>query len=85
MTDCEVNEWDKWSDCDVQCGYGTMTRSRSIRVQPANGGRDCPELLQKRGCHGQKCEIRTNDKSEKGNIKNYSSLTFIKDIKKFLI
>ncbi|KAL0267289.1 UNVERIFIED_CONTAM: hypothetical protein PYX00_009604 [Menopon gallinae] len=31
------------------------TRHREIQVQPQNGGKHCPSLMQKRGCQGTKC------------------------------
>ncbi|KAF2885443.1 hypothetical protein ILUMI_20723 [Ignelater luminosus] len=32
-----------------------MSRSRSIKMQPQNGGRHCPSLQQRRGCHVSDC------------------------------
>ncbi|KAJ6216497.1 hypothetical protein RDWZM_007654 [Blomia tropicalis] len=62
VIDCRVSEWDQWSDCDVSCGVGSMSRSRTILSQPQNGGKECPDLHQKRACHGQRCEVQDNDK-----------------------
>ncbi|GAB6022502.1 hypothetical protein CHUAL_006609 [Chamberlinius hualienensis] len=55
VTDCEVTSWEPWSECDAECGPGVMTRSRFVIRDPANGGKPCSELVQKRGCHGNKC------------------------------
>lgn len=43
-----------------------MSRTRSIKRHPQNGGKECAELHQKRGCHGQKCEIRNTAKTSRG-------------------
>ncbi|XP_022235105.1 somatomedin-B and thrombospondin type-1 domain-containing protein-like, partial [Limulus polyphemus] len=56
VIDCEVTDWKPWSKCDVDCGPGMMTRERLIRQEPRNGGKRCPEVVQKRGCLGNKCE-----------------------------
>ncbi|KAJ9584772.1 hypothetical protein L9F63_020883, partial [Diploptera punctata] len=53
--DCVVSAWGPWSECDVECGTGMMTRSRTVEKQPENGGKHCPSLIQKRGCQGTKC------------------------------
>ena len=35
-------EWSQWSKCDVSCGHGTSTRTRSCtNPPPAQGGDDC--------------------------------------------
>ncbi|XP_055299240.1 somatomedin-B and thrombospondin type-1 domain-containing protein [Sitodiplosis mosellana] len=55
VIDCTVSEWGVWSECDVPCGTGMMSRTRSILNAPENGGKHCPSLVQKRGCQGFKC------------------------------
>lgn len=55
VIDCTVSEWGVWSECDVSCGTGMMSRTRSILNAPENGGKHCPSLVQKRGCQGFKC------------------------------
>ncbi|XP_023211060.1 somatomedin-B and thrombospondin type-1 domain-containing protein-like [Centruroides sculpturatus] len=59
VTDCEVSEWGRWSSCNVDCGTGFMSRERNIIQHPQNGGRHCPELIQKRGCLGTRCETKS--------------------------
>ena len=35
-------EWSQWSKCDVSCGHGTSTRTRSCtNPPPIQGGDDC--------------------------------------------
>lgn len=55
VSDCEVSDWGLWSDCDVQCGLGSMKRERKVLREAKNGGKSCPELTQKRGCNGVNC------------------------------
>lgn len=55
VVDCQVSGWGPWSACDVDCGAGTMSRKRSIKVQPENGGKHCPSLEQRRGCQVSTC------------------------------
>ncbi|XP_050299764.1 somatomedin-B and thrombospondin type-1 domain-containing protein [Anthonomus grandis grandis] len=55
VVDCQVTPWGPWSSCDADCGPGTMFRSRSIRMQPQNGGRHCPSLEQRRSCEVSTC------------------------------
>ncbi|XP_013783633.1 somatomedin-B and thrombospondin type-1 domain-containing protein-like [Limulus polyphemus] len=56
VVNCEVSDWGPWSKCDADCGPGMMTRQRFVLKSPQNGGEQCPELSQKRGCAGTKCE-----------------------------
>jgi hypothetical protein len=50
--DCEV-VW-KWGACGESCGKGRRIRHSAIRIQPANGGVQCPKLLS--DCHP--CRLR---------------------------
>ena len=52
--DCEVSEWSAWSECDPQTG--TQSRSRSVTVEPLNGGAACPALEDSRDC-AVDCEV----------------------------
>lgn len=65
VVDCQVTPWGPWSSCDTDCGPGMMSRVRSIEVQPQNGGRHCPSLEQRRGCHVSDCH-RHQDEAIKG-------------------
>ena len=40
--DCQVSDWSAWSECSHFCGGGVRTRTRTILVQPSNGGAACP-------------------------------------------
>ncbi|KAF7274262.1 hypothetical protein GWI33_013068 [Rhynchophorus ferrugineus] len=73
MVDCQVTPWGPWSACDADCGPGTMSRSRSIKIQPQNGGRHCPSLEQRRGCQVSTC-YHHSDPAIKGkkNVKHES-------------
>ncbi len=52
---CQTTEWSTWSPCSATCGGGTQTRTRTITVQPANGGVACPSLTESRQCNTQTC------------------------------
>lgn len=53
--DCQVSDWQPWSECSSACGTGIMTRNRTVVNGPQNGGKHCPSLVQKRGCQGFSC------------------------------
>lgn len=54
--DCQVSDWSDWGPCSKQCGGGTQTQTRTITVQPRNGGKECPSLLtQTKACNEQLC------------------------------
>lgn len=66
VMDCTVSEWGVWSDCDVLCGTGMMSRNRTILSAQKNGGKHCPSLVQKRGCQGIKCHGQRDRRVLKG-------------------
>ncbi|KAM9237466.1 spondin-2 isoform 1-T1 [Dugong dugon] len=54
--DCEVSLWSPWGLCGGHCGtLGSKSRTRYIRVQPANNGIPCPELEEKADCIPDNC------------------------------
>ncbi|XP_017853001.1 uncharacterized protein LOC108606955 [Drosophila busckii] len=55
VLDCQVGEWQGWSECDKSCGAGMMQRTRQILQAAQNGGKHCPTLVQKRACQGYRC------------------------------
>eukprot|EP00746_Dinoflagellata_sp_MGD_P149407 gnl/MRDRNA2_/MRDRNA2_81439_c0_seq1.p1 gnl/MRDRNA2_/MRDRNA2_81439_c0~~gnl/MRDRNA2_/MRDRNA2_81439_c0_seq1.p1 ORF type:complete len:3654 (+),score=523.54 gnl/MRDRNA2_/MRDRNA2_81439_c0_seq1:90-11051(+) len=44
--DCKIGDWSAWSVCDVNCGEGQKSRSRSILQIATAGGKGCTGLLQ---------------------------------------
>jgi len=48
--DCQVSEW---SECSAECGGGS--RTRTILVEPQNGGAPCPPLVEE--CNTDPCPI----------------------------
>lgn len=56
--DCVMSEWSEWSDCDVDCGDGTQTRTRTVLSQPQNGGAACSDVVSEtRACYQPPCPI----------------------------
>ncbi|XP_006893709.1 PREDICTED: spondin-2-like [Elephantulus edwardii] len=54
--DCEVSLWSSWGMCAGHCGkLGTKSRTRYVRVQPANDGTPCPELEEEVHCTPDNC------------------------------
>ncbi|MBC8287833.1 MAG: hypothetical protein H8E42_10220 [Nitrospinae bacterium] len=53
--DCQVSALSAWTACTTTCGGGTSTRTRTIVVQPENGGEACPSLTQTQACNTQPC------------------------------
>lgn len=47
--DCVVSDWSGWSACPCN-GGGTITRTRTVTVPPANGGTACPVLSETQNC-----------------------------------
>ena len=78
VIDCTVSEWGVWSECDVSCGTGMMSRTRSILNAPENGGKHCPSLVQKRGCQGFKCHGQRDRRVLRGMyLLHFFSSTFV--------
>lgn len=44
--DCVMSDWTEWSSCDK----GRSTRTRTVSVQPLNGGEECSALQEEREC-----------------------------------
>jgi len=55
--DCEVSEWSLWSDCSQECDSGTQSRTRSVLVEPLNGGLACPSLSESQSCNTHACPV----------------------------
>lgn len=54
--DCEVSLWSSWGLCAGPCGQlGARSRTRYVRVQPANHGAPCPGLEEEAECVPDNC------------------------------
>lgn len=53
--DCEVSPWSEWGPCSPRCGVGVSQRTRTVLFRPMNGGRECPPLIENRGCFRTQC------------------------------
>eukprot|EP01006_Ploeotia_vitrea_P040132 TRINITY_DN66404_c3_g4_i3.p1 TRINITY_DN66404_c3_g4~~TRINITY_DN66404_c3_g4_i3.p1 ORF type:complete len:2189 (-),score=999.16 TRINITY_DN66404_c3_g4_i3:889-6498(-) len=54
---CEVGDWTPWSECDVACGKGEISRTRKVVTRPENGGRLCPALTEVKPCERAPCPV----------------------------
>eukprot|EP00437_Effrenium_voratum_P009113 CAMPEP_0181425668 /NCGR_PEP_ID=MMETSP1110-20121109/15276_1 /TAXON_ID=174948 /ORGANISM="Symbiodinium sp., Strain CCMP421" /LENGTH=1604 /DNA_ID=CAMNT_0023548859 /DNA_START=40 /DNA_END=4854 /DNA_ORIENTATION=- len=61
--DCVQWPPSEWSECSAKCGTGNQTRERRVAVEPAYGGKSCPEPLKEiRECHADvSCEVVDRD------------------------
>ncbi|XP_035675233.1 spondin-1-like isoform X2 [Branchiostoma floridae] len=55
--DCAVSKWSDFSKCSRSCGGGSMARSRNITQKPLNGGKQCPELSDRKQCNMEACPV----------------------------
>ncbi|XP_015763716.1 PREDICTED: somatomedin-B and thrombospondin type-1 domain-containing protein-like [Acropora digitifera] len=53
--DCEVSPWSDWGPCSPRCGVGVSQRTRTVLFLPVNGGKECPALIENKGCLKQLC------------------------------
>ncbi|KAH7644159.1 spondin-1-like protein [Dermatophagoides farinae] len=65
VIDCVVTVWSEWSQCTKPCGKARKERRREIKLNPQNGGRKCPKLVQRRKCkENPPCECAMSQWSE---------------------
>uniref|UniRef100_A0A8D0GNU3 Spondin-2 n=1 Tax=Sphenodon punctatus TaxID=8508 RepID=A0A8D0GNU3_SPHPU len=54
--DCETSLWSSWGLCRGTCGQiGTKSRTRYVRLHPANNGTPCPDLDEQTECQPDNC------------------------------
>merc|ERR1719252_423804 len=56
IEDCEVGAWQP-GECSVECGGGEMTLTREVVTPAANGGAECPPMIEVEPCNLQPCPI----------------------------
>ncbi|KAB0799833.1 hypothetical protein PPYR_07713 [Photinus pyralis] len=55
--DCMVTEWSEWSPCSASCGTGYTQKQRMIKRPAENGGKPCPNKLEKKKrCYLNHCK-----------------------------
>merc|ERR1719201_2265958 len=57
ITDCEVSDWTPSTECSKKCGGGTLIKKRSILVNPAGDGAQCPPSSETDDCNTHKCPV----------------------------
>merc|ERR1719201_2599250 len=56
IQDCEVGEWQP-GECSVECGGGERDITREVVTPAANGGAECPPMVEREACNLQPCPI----------------------------
>lgn len=72
--DCEVSPWSDWGPCSPRCGVGVSQRTRTVLFLPVNGGKECPPLIENKGCLRHLCGGRELGKSQQAIF--FLSLSF---------
>ncbi|KAG8330791.1 Spondin-1 [Homalodisca vitripennis] len=50
--DCVMSPWSQFTSCSVTCGTGFREKTRTVLVEPKNGGQACPRTVtRRRRCH----------------------------------
>jgi hypothetical protein len=52
IQDCEVGEWQP-GECSAECGGGERAITREVVTPAANGGAECPPMIEKEPCNLQ--------------------------------
>lgn len=53
--DCILGDWEHWTTCDKECGWGKKTRRRPVLRSQQNGGKPCGTSMEKSFCYGWNC------------------------------
>merc|ERR1719502_1218290 len=56
IEDCEVGEWQP-GECSVECAGGERVLTREVVTPAANGGAECPPMIEVEPCNMQPCPI----------------------------
>merc|ERR1719421_2494774 len=54
--DCKQSRWSRWSKCSKDCEGGSQSRTRSVLMQPKNGGTACNTAAESRPCNTGSCD-----------------------------
>jgi hypothetical protein len=55
--DCEHTDYTSFDSCSTTCGWGWRTRTLSIVVSAAFGGKSCPETVHRKPCQIVACPV----------------------------
>lgn len=54
--DCVMDDWVDDGGCSEACGAGSKRQTRSVRIEPSNGGRECPTQMSRTvDCNNGEC------------------------------
>lgn len=52
--DCEMGDWDDWTQCTATCGAGQRDRRRQVTTEPKSSGKPCTGPLSETGGCGER-------------------------------
>ena len=54
--DCVWDDYGEWTSCSKSCGGGQQSRTRNIKIDADNGGKECAgSLTDSRECNNEDC------------------------------
>lgn len=53
---CEMSSWSSYSKCTKECEGGVRSRTRSVVIEPKNGGTSCDVTSESKPCHTGSCD-----------------------------
>ena len=56
LVDCAWNDYGEWTSCSKSCGGGQQSRTRTIKIEANNGGKECiGSATDVKECNNQDC------------------------------
>eukprot|EP00928_Gymnodinium_smaydae_P057485 TRINITY_DN4071_c0_g3_i1.p1 TRINITY_DN4071_c0_g3~~TRINITY_DN4071_c0_g3_i1.p1 ORF type:complete len:654 (+),score=148.39 TRINITY_DN4071_c0_g3_i1:140-1963(+) len=54
--DCQMSDWEGWSECSSDCGGGLKERMRDVVVKPRYNGDSCTQTTEAQSCNMHACD-----------------------------